>query len=279
MINCYSFFAKWRKKDVDFLNSLNLNKVVEEGYDGFWVEQDSRYNEIMKYYSRKDSLFHKVKPPEFVVKHSFSKFSKQELDNALYYALNGLYQKNNGYPEPQKRMLYEDEIFKFKNKQFRVNKTQIAPFKVKKPKYGKTQKGFHLELEFEFVFFKKDFYQEILAPLGLQSMPVLNYKTGKPLEDTIQLVIPIAKSKLLLENSAYDIHPPEETGGFKQYALQTLDFFPPFENEFDFHICYSQEELLRGHRKIIISKEFCDLLVEHKVIKYNTWSLTPLKQE
>ena len=141
----------------------------------------------------------------------------------------------------------------------------------------KKQLGFSLEWEFEFIFFKKEFFQEVLAPLGLQSMEVLNYKTGKVLEDTVQLIVLIAKSKLLLENSAYDIHPLTETGGFKQYVLQTLDFFPPFENEFDFHICYSQEELLRGHRKIIISKEFCKLLVKHKIIKYNTWNLTPLK--
>lgn len=90
---------------------------------------------------------------------------------------------------------------------------------------------------FEFVFLKKEFYEDILAPLGLKSMEVLDYNTKKPLKYFVQLVIPTAKSKLLLEKSAYDIHPLEETGGYKQYALQTLDFFPPFENDFDFHIC------------------------------------------
>lgn len=108
-------------------------------------------------------------------------------------------------------------------------------------------------------------------------MEVLDYKTGKPLEDTVQLVIPMAKSKLLIENSDYDIHPLEETAGYKQYAVQTLDFFPSFEKEFDFHICYSQEEFYIGHRKIIISKEFCDLLVKYKIINYDTWNLIPLK--
>lgn len=278
MIKCYSFFAKWRKKDADYLNSLNLNKKIEVGYDGFWVEEDDRYKRIMNYYSKKDSLFSKVKPPEFSTKYAFSKFSKEDLDNAKYYSLSGIYQKNNGYPEPQKSLKYRDIIFKYENEELGANKVQIAPFKVKKPKYGKTQKGFHLEWEFEFVFFKKEFFQEVLKPLGLKSMEVLD-KKGNILEDTIQLVIPIAKSKILLENSAYDIHPLEETGGYKQYALQTLDFFPPFEKEYDFHICYSQEEQLRGHRKIIISKEFCDLLVKHKIIEYNTWNLTPLKNK
>ncbi|WP_417786035.1 hypothetical protein [Tenacibaculum sp.] len=279
MIKHYLLFAKWRKKDVEFLNSLKLDRLVEEGYFGIPLEEGEVKKKILEHYSKKDSLFQKTKPSEFSLKFQSVTFSKKELDNAGYYALNGIFQKNNGYPEPQNSLKYEDIIFKYDNKKFRVNKTQIAPFSVKKPKWNKTQKGFSLEWEFEFAFFKKEFYQEVLAPLGLQAMDVLDYKTGKPLEDTVQLIIPTAKSKLLLERSAYDIHPLSETGGYKQYALQTLDFFPPFEKKIDFHICYSQEELLRGHRKIIISKEFCDLLVKHNIIEYTTHQLTPLKHE
>ncbi len=235
-------------------------------------------NKIITHYSKKDSLFSKTKPPEFSFTFQLATFSKEELDNANYYALGSICQKNNGFPEPQKALKYQDIIFEYTDKRYGVNKKQIAPFRVKKPKYGKKYKGFYLDWEFEFAFFKKVFFDEVLAPLGLQSMEVLDYKTMKPLEDTVQLIIPLAKSKLLLENSAYDIHTKEETGGYKQYALQTLDFFPPFETDFDFHICYSQEELLRGHRKIIISKEFCKLLVKHKIIEYSTDFLTPLRR-
>jgi hypothetical protein len=117
----------------------------------------------------------------------------------------------------------------------------------------------------------------VLAPLELQSMEVIHHTTGKPLEDTVQLIIPIAKSKILLENTAYDIHSIKERGGHKQYAVQTLDFFPHFEQEFDFHICYTQEDFYGGSRRIIISREFCSVLVKHKIIKFNTDQLTPLK--
>lgn len=273
----YSIFAKWRKKDVQFLNSLNLSRVVEEGYFGFSIEEGETYDKIINYYSKKNTLFSNTKPPELSINFGLVTFSKEELNNAKYFALGGIYQKNNGYPEPQNSLKYRDIVFSYENKNNQARKTQIAPFSVKKPKWGKTQKGFSLEWEFEYAFFKKDFYEEVFAPLGLKAMEVLNYKTGKPLEDAVQLIIPIAKSKIMLENSAYDIHPLNETGGYKQYALQTLDFFPPFEKEFDFDICYSQEEQLRGHRKIIISKQFCDLLVKHKIIKYDTHHLTPLK--
>lgn len=37
--------------------------------------------------------------------------------------------------------------------------------------------------------------------------------------------------------------------------------------------------MLGGHRKIIISKEFCNLLVENNVIEYSTRHLTPLNNK
>ncbi len=279
MRKLYSVSAIWRKKDVNFLNTLKISRVIEEGMCVFSIEEGDDYNRLINFYSKNNFLLGKTRPKEFEIVHASCIFSTQELDNSDYYALGSIYQKNNGFPEPQKALKYQDIIFEYTDKRYGVNKKQIAPFRVKKPKYGKKYKGFYLDWEFEFAFFKKDFFDEVLAPLGLQSMEVLDYKTRKPLEDTVQLIIPLAKSKLLLENSAYDIHAKEETGGYKQYALQTLDFFPPFEKDFDFHICYSQEELLRGHRKIIISKEFCKLLVKHNIIEYSTDFLTPLRKK
>jgi hypothetical protein len=278
MKKLFYVFANWRQEDIEFLNTLKISNKIEKGADSFSIEEGNDYDNFTHFYSKKDSLFKKTKPKEFRIQQANCIFSKEELGDAKYYALSGIHQANNGFPEPHNGLAYQDIIFTFENKEFVVNKRQIAPFRVKQPKWKKNQVSFSLEWEFEFVFFKKEFFQDVLAPLGLKSMEVLDKKRN-PLEDTVQLIIPLAKSKILLENSAYDIHPKEERGGFKQYALQTLDFFPPFEKEFDFHICYSQEELLRGHRKIIISKKFCNLLIKHKIIEYNTWSLTPLKNK
>lgn len=287
MIKHYSIFAKWRKKDVDFLNTLNLNRKPEIGYFGFSVEEGEVYEKILNYYSKKDSFLSKTKPPEFSIDFGLVTFSKEELDNAKYYAIFSIplnEAQESRFPQPIKNFNYIPETFDgFIYKDFGeyqvFNKIQKAPFKIKKPKWKKKEVCFNLGIDYEYTLFKKEFYQEVLAPLGLQSMEVLDYKTGKSLEDTVQLVIPIAKSKLLLENSAYDIHPIKETGGYKQYAVQTLDFFPPFEKEFDFHICYSQEYFGRGQQKIIISKEFCNLLVKHNIIEYSTHHLTPLKNK
>lgn len=285
MIRHYSIFAKWRKKDVIFLNTLNLKRKPEMGYFGFSVEEGETYKKILNHYSKKDSFFYKVKPPEFSINFGLVTFSKEELDNAKYYAISSIppYETpSTRYPQPNKNGEYIPEVFsgdiyKHYNYYYVSQKKQIAPFKIKKPKWKKNEVCFNLGLEAEYSCFKKEFYQEELAPLGLQAMEVLDYKTGKPLEDTVQLVIPTAKSKLLIGNSAYDILNKEETRGYKQYAVQTLDFFPPFEKEFDFHICYTQEYFGGGIQRIIISKEFCNLLIKHNIIEYSTHQLTPLK--
>lgn len=287
MKRVYYAFADWRKKDVDFINTLEVSNKIEIGADSFSIEEGADYFNLLDYYSKKESLFRNIKPKEFRIQHANCMFSKEDLDNAKYYAISSIppYETpSNRYPQPNKKRDYIPEVFSgdiYKHSiYYYVNcKKQIAPFKIKKPKWKKNEVCFNLGLESEYTVFKKEFYQEVLAPLGLQSMDVLDYKTGEPLKDAVQLIIPTAKSKLLIENSAYDIINKKETRGYKQYALQTLDFFPPFEKEFEFHICYSQEYFGGGIQRIIISKEFCDLLVKHKIIEYSTHHLTPLKSK
>lgn len=274
MIKCFSFFAKWRKKDIDFLNSLGLNKTIKEGHDGFWVEEDDRYGKIIEYYSKKDSIFTKAKPDNYKVYHSGCIFSKEDLDNAKYYIL-GSTGIPKGYPEPKDT--YRREVFSFDEcNSIRINKTQIAPFRIERPKWGKNQVNFSLNWEWDFMFFKKDFYQEVLAPLGLKAKEVLDYNTGKPLEDTIQLDISLAESKIFIENSAYDTY--DSRCGKKQYSRKTLDFFPPFEKEFNFHICYTQEEFDGGFKRVIVTKEFSKILLKYKLINYNTYHLIPMQE-
>lgn len=287
MKKIYYVFADWRKKDVDFINNLNISNSIDIGADSFSIEEGSDYEIFLNHYTKENSLFNKVKPKDFRIQHANSIFTKEELDNAKYYAISSIPLEDapsSRFPQPNKKyeyikQVFEGELYKLSVYDYMTHKKQKAPFKIKKPKWKKKEVCFNLGMEYEYTCFKTEFYQEVLAPLGLKSMEVIDYKTNKPLKDTVQLVVPDAKSKLLLENSAYDTHLIEETENTKQYALETLDFFPPFEKEFDFHVCYSLENFCIGRKKIIISKEFCDLLVKHKIIEYNTWNLTPLKNK
>ncbi len=56
---------------------------------------------------------------------------------------------------------------------------------------------------------------------------------------------------------------------------------PSFKTDFDFLICKTQEffgetETHQAMKRIIISKEFCNILVKHKVINYNTNEIYPM---
>ncbi|GAL88323.1 hypothetical protein [Jejuia pallidilutea] len=274
MIKNYLVFAKWRQKDVEFLNSLKLKRVIEKGYCGILIEDDDTLRTIRNRYSKQNTLLNRISPPEFSITFQGVTFSKKELDAAKCYMLPP-FGKPKGFPLPKET--YQNELFSFECGNYRVNRKQIGLFRINKPKWSKNQVTFHLDWEWDCIFFKKEFYQEVLAPLGLKYKEVIDNRTKKPLEDTIQLDIPVAQSKLLIENSAYDLYSSEERCGKKQYARQYLDFFPSFEKEFDFNICYTQEEFDGGFKRVVISKEFCKLLVKHKIIKYQTGHLIPMK--
>lgn len=275
MIKYYSFFAKWRKKDVDFLNSLKLNRLIEEGYFGFGIDEGDVYEKILSHYSEKDSLFSKTKPPEFSITFGNVTFSKKELDESKYYELR-FTGESKGDPKPDDYEAFEENTFSFKCKYCKNGKKQKTPFRIGKIKWIKDQVNFTLR-DPDFMFFKKEFFQEVLEPLGLKSCDVIKDNNSKISDDVVQLIIPAAKEKLLIEGTIYDKEIPCPKCNVKQYSVQTLDFFPPFEKETDFLICKTQEEFLGGRRRIIITKEFSNLLQKHKIIKYNSNHLTPMK--
>ncbi|MEE9377504.1 MAG: hypothetical protein V3V33_05665 [Candidatus Lokiarchaeia archaeon] len=273
MIKHFSFFANWRKTDVDFLNNLSLDRKIEQGYFGFKIEEGDTYERIMEHFSKKDSIFSKTKPKEFSCTFTTVSFSKSELEKSKYYELKST-GESKGFPLPENS--FEEEIFKIACSNCKSGIEQKASFHIKEVKWKKNQANFTLR-DPDFMFFRKRFFQEILHPLGLESREVIIHKTGKVSDDIVQLEIPFSKSKLIIDGSSYDNGVFCEKCGVKQYSIQTLDFFPPFEKELNFYICKTQEEFIGGRRRIIISKEFCELLVKHKIIKFNSWSLTPMK--
>ena len=137
MKKLYSISADWRQKDVSFLNTLKISRKVEEGICIFSIEEGKDYDKFIDFYSKQDSLFKKTKPKEFRMQLASCIFTEKELDAAKHYALAGIFQGENGYPEPEQGLVYQDIIFKYDSKEFGVNKTQIAPFSVKKPKWKK----------------------------------------------------------------------------------------------------------------------------------------------
>ncbi|WP_024771767.1 hypothetical protein [Aquimarina macrocephali] len=280
----HSIFANWRSKDVAYLASLGIK--IEEGYYTFLIEEGFVYDKIMKHYTRNKLAFiDNVTPKEFSSKYAVAEFSKKELDDSQYYVLCNL-GKPKGFPLPKNNF---GEVIKgtYENycKACYANKKQVASFKIEKePKWSNNQVNFSLNWIFDEMFFKKDFFQEVLQPLGLNSREVLIGKTGKTSDSVVQLIIPEAKSPLLIDETLYDINLPCEICKTKKYTQQILDFMPPFKENFDFLICKTQEsfgetETFQAMRRIIISKKFCDILLKHKIIKYNTNQIYPVSNQ
>ena len=279
MIRKYHVFAKWRKRDVLYLTSHDIN--VEEGYHSFLINEGDKFDKIVSFFTRNGFL--KSSPPEFSYTQTPSEFSKEELDDSFNYVLNNLgYPK--GYPLPGqdfKKILnttYASVCIKCGS-----CRDQIAPFRIKsEPNWtGKTKLNFSLNWIFDETFIRKDIFQEVFEPLGLKSREVIIHKTGKAAETVVQLIIPEAKSKLELEGSSYDTQDPCSLCGIKKYDQRNIDFMPPFKEDFDFIICKTQESFgqtntYMASRKIIINKNFCRLLLDKEMIEYDSNNLTPM---
>lgn len=136
-----------------FLNNLGLHKIVEQGYDGFLVEQGEIFDEIIAHYSRKGSLFEKVKPEEFSYNMPGVTFSKEELERAPYYALN---YTGESLGDPQPMDSFMEDTFSFDCELCLTGRKQKSLVRMKKPKLKKKQVNFTLR-DYDILFFKKIF--------------------------------------------------------------------------------------------------------------------------
>ncbi|MDY7394919.1 hypothetical protein UMM65_06680 [Aureibaculum sp. 2210JD6-5] len=276
MTKLYYFYAKWRKKDVSFFSNLGID--IEQGYYSFTIEEGDVYDKIIKYYFRKD-LFNVVKPKEFSTFLARVDFTKEELNASRLYALTN-FGAPTGFPLPKDSFM--DKVYESYCKPCHIYKNQINPFQIATPKLSKKQVNFSLNWVFDAMFFKKEFFLEVLKPLGLNSINVILNKTGKVSEDIVQLDIPVAKSKLLIDGTAYDTEKACSACGIKKYSQQTLDIFPKFERDFDFLICKTQEffgesDTQSAFKRVVISKKLCIILIKYNLIEFNSRNLIPME--
>ncbi len=271
MTKTYYFFGEWRKKDIDFLNSLGLDRDVELGADSFSIREGEIYSKIIDHFSKKKPLFGKVRPEGYICRPSTTLFSKQDLDESPYFWLRGAAVHITGFSPYDAK--YED-MFDFECSECRTARKQLQHYRFSEPKLGKKNAAFVLHYQDD-LFFKKDFYEKVLHPYGVGCQDYIVAATGKVSESYVQLELPIAKSPLHIEGTAYDTEEHCGTCGRKQYSIQILDFFPPFKESFDFHLCKTQE-MFGGSQRVMISRELTERLLEEKVLKYVDYQLVPI---
>lgn len=253
-------YNEWTKGQVKKLLSYGIK--VEEGYDRFDIEEGDLY---------------------FSLKHLFAKWAVAESFGTIYNSKDVNESKLlvyvstwvNGYPQPAETDEYLELTYDLTDycNVCGIGAKQDAPFRIKKqPKWG-NKKLFELEWIFDEIFVRRDVYESVFMPLGIEAIPVLLYKKDTEIDDTVQLKIPkidIA-NRLALENQPYSIC---ENCGRKKYIHKIKGYVPGFTSDIGSLQIFKCNEVfgeqLLAHNKIFITSDLLKNLHSHK-IKPNVW--------
>lgn len=117
-----------------------------------------------------------------------TKFMAQELTQAQYLEMTPGW--HSGFPEPQDDYLSTTYKLDDYCRVCGIGKVQAGPFRIKgEPRWGAKQ-ILQLNWIFDEFFVKPDTWLAIFEPLGIESRPVINDRTGKELITVVQLVVP-----------------------------------------------------------------------------------------
>jgi hypothetical protein len=194
-------------------------------------------------------------------------FTDDEKNNAKYLVI--LVNWDNGYPMPDgdggyKKLTYDDTNY---CNTCGIGLMQKEPFRLRKaPNWGGHKKVFSLNWVYDELFVRKDFYDNLLKPLGIGSKEVLLYKKETVIEDTVQLVIPNTDAALNLEDCPFQVC---KDCNRKRYDLINNGFFPEFnEHVGSLPILKSLEWFGTGanaRKYIIVSQELRREFVKNKI--------------
>lgn len=254
MKNVHTIYHDWDIRKTKVLEKYGL--AVAPGFNRLVLEEDEIYQKLLPY-------FVEWKVNDYVI----SKFSDTEFDNAIRLIL--LSPWANGYPMPDgdggyKRITYNNSSY---CNTCGIGLVQKEPFRLKQaPKWSGHKKMFSLNWVYDELFVKKDFYDELFKPLGIQSKEVLLYKKETVIEDTVQLIIPEVNVSLNLEGYQFQIC---KDCNRKRYDLINVGFFPSFyESPGSLQIFKSKEWFGTGasaRKYVFVSQEFRRELVKRKV--------------
>lgn len=251
----HKIFSDWDRKQVSILEQYGIK--AELGYYSFWMEESEAYWKLKPY-------FDKWKISETII----SKFTEEEENNAKRLIFFSPW--DNGYPMPDgdgryKKTTYDDADY---CNTCGMGLKQKEPFRLKKaPNWGGKKKMFSLYWVYDELFVRKDFFENIFAPIGLKAEKVLLYKKETVIEDTIQLIIPETDVPLNLEGYPFEIC---KDCNRKRYDLINKGFFPSFKEDVgDMPIFKSKEWFGTGasaRKYIFVSQTLRQQLLKSKIM-------------
>ena len=271
MIINYRLADNFDSKQKNILKKYNID--VEEGFDAFEILNTNPYFEEVK------ELF---KDDWELDTSSNMVYDKHEYQNADTYAIHA--KKYLGYAKPDTEKVVDTFEFPFdiypQNKNvFEVKEEsekfgmlkgkQIGYYQVKgEPKWGKNDIASLFGVYDDF-FTKPQIYKSFFKPLGIESKPVLDYKTQKPLKTIVQLVTQgVSNYKLNIEpksiKKAFDI----KEWNLIKYVLRTDKKEPLFTGHDSYDFFRSQEYFGDGMlnvNRIYISKKLYNIITDNKL--------------
>lgn len=198
--------------------------------------------------------------------HTFgAKFSKDEIDSASFLYMDF---PESLYPKPEKnyeflRITYDDncacpggDLTRFPGGIINgcgQGYNQIAPFRVGKlPKLERLPVfGFHWI--FDVVLVRRDTYEQIFQPLGIEHWPVLTNRTSEAIDSIVQLKI---DNEVDVDTSGLEYRDCQYCGR-RKYMINRLRFYPAPE-PIDSPIFLSKQRFgagLHAFRLIYVSNE------------------------
>lgn len=239
----------WNEGQVEYLKNFGLN--IKLGHYVFQIEENDIYFQLKGQFDRWG-----------VSDWVGTAFDKSDLKNSDYLSI--LSKWFNDYPQPENNYLEASYDLSNYCSACGAGKVQKAPLRLKKePNWGKKQ-TFSLNWIFDEIFVRKEYYERMFKPLGVESIEVKLHKKDIPSESTVQLKIPISNSELELSGCTYS---ECETCRRKKYFPVTKGFFPKLTVDVTQPIFKTQEYFGSGvaaDKKLMISQELYQILASDK---------------
>lgn len=273
MINGRTISGIFNDSHVMILNTIGIK--ITKGFNFFGIYEDEKYFSII------DNI---KNAGEFSDRVTNVVFNQSELNSGESFMYRG-----GGFLNiyPIEDLMYES-FGGSCQKCYQILGNQISPFAFhKEPTAPKGNLFFTVNWIHNYLFSDKLVYEKVLKPWGLECMPLLIGKRKAIAENIVQVVLPFAKSKIHFGTSIFGetfdekgkVGPgnkPCTQCNIVKYNTLQKDFFPDFEEPFDFNIVHTQEWFGNYHQ-IVISKKFADFLVENKFEKWDQRSFVPVK--
>lgn len=114
------------------------------------------------------------------------------------------------------------------------------------------------------------------ASLNLKSLPLLIGMKRKVSKNFVQLVLPIANSKLNFRGSNFEVANICKTCEMVSHSVKQLDFFPEFIDDVDSDLCYTKE-WFGSYRQLVVKRTTLEFLLSESNLKYDSDHLIPVR--